>query len=519
MTAKAPATNMANRVGNWRLPLLLISSVWHFGSMAYADDWKISPSLLTSESYNDNVLLQAAGPGTSAYITEITPRLIMLSDGPSVKLNLDYAVQRLFYDGDVHAERTNQMLAATSSTTLISNLFYVDGSANINQQNSTPFGATTSNNLNLSDNRLDLHTYSISPYLRTSFEAAASMELRFIRDFVNTSLGGLTDSKSNTVNALLKSGPAFKTVDWNCLLTDQTIYYRDQSNIDMGSAIVNASYHLTPEFALTSSAGYERDNYLAINNQVPKGTTWSAGFSWTPSTRTNVAASFGHHFYGDTYMVTANERAFASIWSLGYNEGQTSSRSQFLVPVSSNTVDFLNTLWQSSIPNAAQRQQVVSAFIQNTGLPATLTTPVNTITDQVFLQKTLEASVAITGARNTVLLSIFNVQRNAQSVSLAGISTDNLSMLNDTKQTGANIVWNSALSGRSNLTFMDSYTRSVSDSTGLSYNNNIVTASLNHQLQQKLRLTLQYQRIKNDTNFITGNFIENLTSILLNFSL
>jgi len=482
-------------------------------------DFTVTPTLLTEETYNDNVLLAPSGtPLTSAFITEITPRLAIVEDGPRFKMNFDYAIQHLTYSGDAHTERTNQMLAATSTAELIDHLLYLDDSANINQQNQTPFGQATPNNLSISSDRLTVRTLSIAPYLKTA-TSDLLMELRFMRDFVRTSLGALTDSDASTVSMNVKSGPSFKAVDWGLQYNDQTIYYPNQNNIVMESILANTGVHLTPEFALTASAGYEKDNYVSLYQTQPEGADWSAGFEWTPSERTRVAASAGHHFYGDTYMLNASERTFASVWSLGYNTGLTTSRSQFLVPVATNTFDFLNSLWQSSIPDAAQRQLIINAFIQNTGLPATINTPINTISDQVFLQKDLQGSVALTGAQNTILLSIFDLQRDAQTAEITATAvTNNLSLLNNTRQRGGNIIWNHTFGPRTNSILMDGYSRAISVDTGIAYNNNIITASLNHQLLPKLKATLQYERIRNDSNYVSGNYIQNLISAMLTFS-
>jgi len=484
-----------------------------------ARDFVITPSLLTEETYNDNVTLQPSGGQLySSFITEITPRLVMVADGPRFKMNFDYSVQHLSFEGDLHTERTNQALAATSTTELVSKLLYLDDSANINQISATPFGNVTPNNLSVTDNRLTLRTLSISPYLKTETPDMYT-ELRLMRDFVNTSYGALTDSDSNTVSMTVKNGPAFKTVDWGLVYNDQTIYYPNQNSIVMESILANTGLHVSPEFALTASAGYEKNNYISIYQTDPEGADWSLGFDWTPSTRTHVAASAGRHFYGDTYMLNASEKTFASVWSLGYTTGLTTSRNQFLVPATSSTVDFLNSLWQSSIPDAAQRQLVINAFIQNTGLPASLTSPVNTISDQVFLQKDLQGSVALTGAKNTVLFSFFDLQRNAQTAALSSsTSTDNFNLLNDTRQRGLSLIWNHTLSPRTNTILMDSYSRSVSASNDIAFNSNIITTSLNYQLTAKLKLTLQYERIADDSNYLTGNFIQDLISAMATFS-
>lgn len=487
--------------------------------MASAEDFKFIPSIMLKETRTDNVFLTPAGTALSAYITEVMPRITIQGDGPLFKLNVDYGLQNLNYSGDTNTNRTNQMLNASSTAVFVSNLFYLDTSAAINQQNQTPFGAVAPNNLNLSTNRLEMRNYSVAPYLKNDFNQDATGELRFIRDTVNTTLGGIYNSNANTVKANLNSGINFKTIDWNLQYYDQNIFYNRQPTITMQNESAGTGYHFSSQFALNASVGYEKNNYPATNGQKPEGQTWSAGFNWTPSDRTSIAATVTRHYYGDAYMFTANQHTFATVWSLGYNEGLTTSRAQFLIPSATSTSNFLNTLWQSSIPNQAQRQQAIDAFILNTGLPSVLNAPINTITDQVYLQKRLQASVAVTGAQNTVLLSVFSLKRDDQSLNTVQDPTANLNNLSNTHQNGANILWNLNLTPRTNAVFMDGYNKAMALNSGISYHNNNLTATLNHQLQPKLKVALEFDHITNNSSVINGYSRENLLSFMFLFSL
>jgi len=501
-------------VGIIGIPLMLALS-----SNVWSDELTVSPSIVTKETYNDNVFLSQPGFTTSSWITELTPQLVIKASEPSFKLNFNYELQNLHYAGDAHAERTNQMLDLNSTSSFVKNLLYLDANAAINQQNSTPFAGITNSNATLSANRLELRTYSVAPYLKTNFAQEATGELRFSRDSVNTSLGSLYNSNANTVKANLKSGPSFATVDWNVQYLNEKILYEAEPAVTLQNGSFGSGYHFSSEFAINGSVGYEKNNYPTTNGTAPQGNTWSAGFTWTPTDRTSLSVTGTKHYYGDTYTVAASERTFASVWSLGYNEGLITSRDQFLIPATTNTSDFLNSLWQSSITNPEQRQQAIDAFIHSTGLPNTLTTPVNTVTNQVFLQKSLQASVAVTGAQNTVIFSLFDITRDEESLNTAANSTTNLGLLSNTKQTGGNILWTLNFSPRTSAVFMDGYNKAKSASNGITYTNNNFTTTLNHQLDPKLRVSLEFQHLNNSANFNTGNFRDNLVSFTLLFSL
>lgn len=483
---------------------------------AYADDIRITPTLNLMETYNDNVYLSSNGTQNSAFISEVMPGILVSADGPSFKLHLDYAVQELLYSGETHSEQTNQILSANSKEEIIKDLFYFENSANISQQNYSAFAPQTPNNQTLSGNLYETRTYDLEPYLKTNFGQDASAELRFIHNYINATDGGLLDSVSNTVRTVVKSGPAFKTVDWNLLYSDEKINYTNQNDLEMQSTTLSSGYHLSSEFALTASAGYEKNNYLTPDGKTPEGSDWSLGFSWTPSARTKLSASFGRHYYGNTYSLIANERTYATVWNLGYSDGLTTSRSQLFVPSATNTSDFLNALWMSSIPDATQRQQAVDAFIQSNGLPGTLTTPVNTVTDQVFLQRYLQGSVALSGLRNTLIFSVFNIRRDVQSLPVSTVSSD-ISQNNNTKQTGANIMLNHNFTPRTNYSLMISRSKSVDETANITFDSNMLTTSLNHQWDPRLRATLEYQYIQSTSNFFIGSAKNNILSLMLAF--
>ncbi|MFZ6691576.1 TIGR03016 family PEP-CTERM system-associated outer membrane protein [Undibacterium sp. SXout20W] len=502
---------------NWRqsdwfgvigLPLMMTLS-----SNAVSEEFTIQPSVALKETYNDNIFLTVAGAQSKAYITEISPQLNFRVDNSTLKLNSNLEIQKLIYRGDANTERTNNIFNANSTATFVKNLLFFDANGAISQQNLNPFGALTSNNLSLSTNRQELRTYSLSPYLKSNFNPNTIGEIRFSRDSVESSQGSAFGSKGNTIKGSLTNGSSASILEWNLQYSNEHIFYNNQPTITLQSESANLTYHFGREFSVNAGVGYEKNNYVALSGDSPEGKTWTAGFTWTPSERTSVAVSGTKHYFGDTYSVTASERTFATVWSLGYNEGLITSRDQFLIPATTNTADFLDTLWKSSIPNQAQRQQAINAFIANTGLPSTLTMPVNTITNLVYLQKNLQASMAVTGARNTVIFSLFDISREEQSLNTATAISTNSNLLSNTKQTGCNILWTYNISPRTSAVFTDSYIKTRSESNGSISKNNNFTTAINYQLQPKLKVSMQFEHINNSANFGSSNFKDNLVSL------
>ncbi|MET3118392.1 uncharacterized protein (PEP-CTERM system associated) [Undibacterium sp. GrIS 1.8] len=503
------------------IPSRVVSSIPLIGLLfaqpVLAAEWKFVPSVNLSETYTDNVRLLPKGNDESSFITQASPGFSLTATGSQLKLHADYAMQNLYYSSDSAGVRTNHILNATANSELIRGLFFLDGSSNISQQNSSPFQSAAADNLNLSNNRVEVRTYSVSPYFRKNFDNEFSSELRYTRSSVATSVQNGLDSKADQLQLSANSGSAFKTVTWGLQYNDQKIHYPQQSDVTFQTTTANASYFISPLFAITATAGYEDNNYKTTGEK-PSGYFWSGGFAWTPTERTKLAVSAGKRFYGSTYSLTANQRTRGSIWSLGYNEDITTTRGQYLVAASVNTSDFLNQLWKASVPDNAARQQLIDNFIKDTNLPASLSQPVNTITNRVFLQKSLQGSVALNGARNTVIFNVFRIGREAQSISdvdVALLGANDPSLLDNTRQTGANVVWNWQLSSRTNANVSATFTRVNSLATDIKDNNKSLRASISRQLQAKLRATLEVRRVEKQSTLSSNSFTENAVTLFL----
>lgn len=485
---------------------------------AHAADWKLTPTVELSETYTDNVRLKGKGAQQQATITQLSPGLTIAATGSRLKLHLNYILQNSYYSGSTTEETTNHLLRTNASAALVQDLFFLDGSANVAQQNQSPFGQVTDTNFNLSDNRVEVRTYRASPYFRYNFENNFTGELRYAYDSVTHKADGksfsIINSQADNVLFRLKSGSAFKTINWGLNYRHQNIRYDvKQTPLEMEMSTASLGFQVSPLFRLTSTVGYEKNSYISLEKK-PSGVFWSAGFAWTPSARTNFIFNAGQRFFGKTYALTLSQRARMSVWSLGYNEDITTTRGQFLLPATNSTSAFLDQLWQTTIPDATSRQQIVDNFIKDAGLPSSLAQPINTFTNQVFLQKNLQGSAAFTGVKNTVVFSLFNTEREVQSSgALDAAITPGL--LNHVLQSGVNAVWNWKLSPRTNTTVSAAYTKANSVNSGVTDNAKSLRASIARQLQPKLKATLEVRRIQKDSTLVIGNYNENAITLYL----
>ncbi len=482
-----------------------------------AADWKLVPTINLTETHTDNVRLLADDRAESANITQISPGITIIGNGQRLKLQANYVMQNSYYSGVTSETKINHLLHANANIAFIQNLLFLDSNASITQQNMTPFGQVTDNNLNLSTNKVDVRTYSAAPYLHHNFENKFTGELRYTYDSVASSAITNTNtspnSTSDNVRFSLSSGSAFKTTNWGINYTAQHIHFERQAPLETEMFTLNVAYLISPLLKATATAGHEKNTYVSLGEKPP-GNFGTIGFAWTPTQRSSLVFNAGQRFFGKTYTLTFNHRARLSVWNLGYNEDVTTTRGQFMVPVTNNTSAFLNQLWQATIPDATTRQQTVDNFIRDSGLPAALAQPVNTFTNQVFLQKSLQASIGLTGVQNTALLSLFNNLRVPLSTGGADAIT-NPALLREVRQTGINAMWNVQFSPRTNASINAAYSKADTLGTSLIDKTKSIRASISRQLQQKLKASLELRRMQRDSTLVTGNYEENAVTLYL----
>lgn len=483
-------------------------------------EWTFTPRLGVAEIYSDNLRLTPRGSERSEFITRLTPGLAVVGEGRRLKLKASYDMQNYAYARHGSFSSHHQF-NGNADAELVDELFFLNGKASLSQQPISPFDVQPASTANPSSNRTDIRTLSLSPYLRHRFGSAAVAEARYTHDTVTSSTGGLLDSSSDSIRLSIDSGAAFRTLGWGWRYSRRDTDYDNANSLRMEETSANLRYLLTPRFALTSSVGYEKNDYLSLGDK-PQGSFWQAGISWAPTSRTNLEASGGHRYYGKSYSLMAKHRTRRTVWSLGYADLISTTQSQFLIPVTTDTSAFLNQLWQASIPDPAIRQQVVDAFISDAGLPASLSTSVNSLTNRVFLEKRWQASLALNGAKNTLLLSLFDTSRNAQTANAIDtglLGAANLAQQDNTHQTGISALWNWHPTARTNLSLSTGLMRAESFSTGLLTDTRTYRAALNRQFAPKLKGTLEYRHFRQDYNQPGRDVRENAVtaSLLMTF--
>lgn len=488
---------------------------------ALAAELRFTPTLTLRETYSDNIRLAPTGNEQSSFVTEVMPGFAVNGLGRRSQFQATYQARGVTYSNDVGSSNLQNYLNARGTAQLVDDLLFIDGTANITNLSTSPYGPQALNSSYAINNRSEVRTYSISPYVRQRYGSVAQAEARYTHQGLSSDTPGFSNYNTDLLNLFVNSGEAFRLVSWDVTASRRHSSYSSLSSVDNDYLNGVLRYKLTDQFSLTGSAGYERYTYQSINDG-PRGASWSVGFDWRPSSRTSLAATAGRRFFGNTYSLNGVHRSRYTTWNISYNEDITTTQQQLVDSGSISTTAFLDQVFSATIADATARAQAVEAFIRATNLPATLANPNAGLSNRFFLQKRLQGSVALNTGKSTVLVSVYNTLRRPQtSVSdNAGLFTaSNQLFIDESRQRGVSGLWNLRLTPSTSMNLNARYYRTTSLLSNRTDDNTLVTLGLSHQLSPKTTGTVELRRYQGSYSQTGTDFRENAISAYLTMRL
>lgn len=410
---------------------------------AWAEKWEFASGLSSGLTYSDNVSLAPDATRQSAWVAQIEPGLSVTATGARLRLDVNYAPQILYYD--VQGQKDDQVYQrgnADIRAELAKQVLFVEAGAKVNQYDVSLQGPLATSDVNTTGNRATVWTYFVSPYVVRDFGSDVRGQARYTHSTWNSDRAtDLPDNQADRVDLQLQSGPAYKLFTWDVRYFREDISYETQ--VDSLSEAITAGVRqsVTPQVGLLAQAGYERYD-SGIPGLVTEGSKWAAGLEWTPTQRTRLAATAGKRLDENAYSLEFRHRTRLTTWAAGYSEDVTTTRSGFFVPATASTAGTLDQLFVSQYPDPAARQKAVEEFIARTGLPASLGAPVNFFSEQLFLAKRWQGSVAVQGVRNVLIANVFRETREVSFGGLLAPGTGDFAAGASIRQTGGTVTWN-----------------------------------------------------------------------------
>jgi uncharacterized protein (PEP-CTERM system associated) len=299
----------------------------------------------------------------------------------------------------------------------------------------------------------------------------------------------------------LSSGPRFVDLGWSLNAQKEDIDYKEARDVTRETVSADASYALTPRFRLLGTVGHEDNDFITLGDEDPNGSFWRAGFGWAPTPRTALEATTGERFFGDTHSFLLTHSARQTIWRANYVEEITTTRSEFFDPSFASNARSLDVLLEPTIPDPVQRAETIRRFLVQTGIPANQLDALNFFTEEFFLEKRLEGSVAYNSARHFISANLFRETRERlsnQAFSTLLVGSD-FALSDDIEERGASGTWSLRLGPRTSTNLLLGYTRSDFKDTDREDDFYHITASIVRQLRPRMFGAVEARRQQRDS--------------------
>jgi uncharacterized protein (PEP-CTERM system associated) len=456
---------------------------------------RIQPSISGQLYWTDNVDLVATGK-RSDFVMQIVPRLTVNENSANSSLvgTISAPIQLYANTGGTN----NRILPEASlagTLKLYPQLLYVDGSVQVSQQYFSPFAPRPQNLINETSNRYTAQSYRVSPYLKGEAPGGFHYELRDSNTWTNANASTTVTADrayTNEVIARVNQDPRPLGLNADYDRVDTKFTGQDSFTTEIGR--VGGTWQPDPQWRFELRGGYE-DNRFALEHF--SGATYGAGLRWRPSTRTTLDVDGEHRFFGASYHVAFAHRTPLTIFTLRASRDLTTYPQQIAsLPAQADVDALLNTLFASRLTDPAARQAFVDQLIRDRGLPSALASPLDLFTQQATLQESVDATLNLVGARNTVLLTAYR-RRTEPVPGTTFVLLDLLASQIDNTQVGGNVVWSYRITPFYTLSTSADWFRAVAnDESNLRSRQTTLQTSLSAAISRLTRVFggIRYQR-------------------------
>jgi uncharacterized protein (PEP-CTERM system associated) len=307
---------------------------------------EVNGSVGIQAGYTDNVLgaADAGGPSSGtpssgvlkrqgSFETRVTPSIVISAEGRRGRLNLNYNPTIFYYPQVDSQSRIDQYLNASATGEIIAQLLYLDVRAYTTQtSNSNAYGPTSTNVLSRQD-RAQITSLSINPYLVRDFGGLGTARLSY--SLANTNTNSTSTSPLSVLNNTANGHTITQSEDAS--FTTGGDFGRFQHTAAVGASQFSgsgstrsghrnqATYDLAFAYnrfvTFTGRVGYQDllysgTSFRGVVTTLPYKLSepiYSAGVKLTPNPDSSVAISYGHVDGGQSLQLDATYKPTARI--------------------------------------------------------------------------------------------------------------------------------------------------------------------------------------------------------------
>jgi len=429
------------------------------GPPGETQNWRITPYVTVRETVTSNVNLAPPGQEQGDLITEVTPGVRVDGRSPRAELNGTIAARTLTYLNT--GDRNNVIYPQANlrgQVEALRDFFFVEAQVTVVQQYLSPFGTTSFDQSNASQNRYTAEYYRLSPFIESEL-AGGRLHYVIRNDSAWTNTSGasvsVANSYSSTWTGLLETD--VDPVGWALDARRHEVTFSNQDDTFL-EELGRLRLRWRPGEALrfTVSGGYERRQYPLDDAQ---GAIYGAGIEWRPGERTQATARWEERVFGPSYFASFDHRrAWSAIRALASRN--ITSYPQLIGSLSGagGLESLVGAAFVTRFPDPVERQAAVDAFLRTSGMPTDLAAATPFYTQQVLLQETQTVTYTLIGARHSLAFSVYH-QRNQPIAGGSGVVLPaELSFSNDNDQRGGSVTYSQRLSGQTGINFLVSAT-------------------------------------------------------------
>lgn len=472
------------------------------GGQAAARGWSIRPRISSTMTATDNGQVGGGTKGESDLITELAPGIRIEARTARLRAYVDYSLRGQHYLNDSHS-RTQNALNAFGTFEAVDDWLFIDVSGIIAQQSISAFG-TQSNDSLRNSNSTETATYRLSPYIRGKLGSAVDYQLRYNASTTRADASNASDVDLGQWVGRLGGSTPFQNLKWSIDANRQTTEYSNGRKTDADLLRAMTSYAITPQFRVSLSGGWERNNYASLDQE--SRSTHGYGFDWNPTPRTQISAFKESRFFGDGHRFSFSHRFPMS--SIRYTDSKDVSvlPNQFATAGMGSIYDLYFEQFSTQIQDPVLRAAFVNALLASSGINPNQQVVSSFLSSRATLQRQQQLAYVLYGARNSLTLQL---NRSESSSLLAAGVIDDFSQSSSVRQRGLSLNFSHRLSPLSNLNATVSRQQSTGQGSGssLKTTTSIYMLSASTKLGAKTTgsLSLRHTDFDNNTDPYTEN--------------
>ena len=345
------------------LVVLLLAQTGHPAALAQSRSNALTGALDSRLSYNINS--RQGGREGAEWIGEVTPSISLQSRSGRVIGSLNYGLTLIERSRQEPSSEAINRLAASFSAEAVPRHLFVDGTASIAQQSSSPFGLQSApGSASDNANRAEVGTVSLSPVLRGVIAGSVTAEARLNVAAVNARKSLAGDNVQTGGSLALSSVIPGTLVNWGLSARTSETDYRINRTTRSDAATATLGWQADADLSLSARGGTETENVQELQSQ--RTNTWGVGANWRPSPRTRLQVDVDDRYFGRGYNIVAEYRLPRT--SFSWNSGRdTTNGGGGTVEPQTQFQQFM-ALLASDFPDPVVREAAVRDLLASLGL-------------------------------------------------------------------------------------------------------------------------------------------------------